>query len=81
MYPGLVESADEVGLASDLVDRGVKVEQQKLLPVVYREVRQDCGYRLDLLTVGLLIGLNVKVLKDGIRPRGDGFPDSLRSRR
>ncbi len=29
--------------------RGLKVEQQKPLPVVYREVKLDCGYRLDLL--------------------------------
>jgi len=31
------------------VQRGLKVEQQKPLPVVYREVKLDCGYRLDLL--------------------------------
>jgi GxxExxY protein len=31
------------------VERGLKVEQQKALPVVYREVKLDCGYRLDLL--------------------------------
>jgi GxxExxY protein len=31
-----------------LAQRGLKVEQQKPLPVVYREVKLDCGYRLDL---------------------------------
>jgi GxxExxY protein len=31
------------------VQRGLKAEQQKPLPVVYREVKLDCGYRLDLL--------------------------------
>ena len=31
------------------MQRGLKVEQQKPLPVVYREVKLDCGYRLDLL--------------------------------
>jgi len=46
--PGLLESAYEACLAFELVERGLKVEQQKPLPVVYREVRLDCGYRLDL---------------------------------
>ncbi len=32
-----------------MAQRGLKVEQQKPLPVVYREVKPDCGYRLDLL--------------------------------
>ena len=47
--PGLLESAYEACLAYELTERGLKVEQQKPLPVVYREVRVDCGYRLDLL--------------------------------
>ena len=47
--PGLLESAYEACLAFELVQRGLKVEQQKPLPVVYREVKLDCGYRLDLL--------------------------------
>ncbi len=32
-----------------MAQRGLKVEQQKPLPVVYREGKPDCGYRLDLL--------------------------------
>ena len=47
--PGLLESAYEVCLAFEVAQRGLKVEQQKPLPVVYREVKLDCGYRLDLL--------------------------------
>jgi GxxExxY protein len=47
--PGLLESAYEACLAFELTERGLKVEQQKPLPVVYREVKLDCGYRLDLL--------------------------------
>jgi len=46
--PGLLESAYEACLAFELAQRGLKVEQQKPLPVVYREVKLDCGYRLDL---------------------------------
>ncbi len=53
--PGLLESAYEACLAFEIVERGLKVEQQKPLPVVYREVRLDCGYRLDLLVEGVVI--------------------------
>ena len=33
----------------DLIQVGMKVEQQKPLPVVYRGVKLECGYRLDLM--------------------------------
>ena len=47
--PGLLESAYEACLAYELVDCGMWVERQKALPVVYRGVTLDCGYRIDLL--------------------------------
>ena len=47
--PGLLESAYEACLVFELAERGLKVERQKSLPVVYREVTLDVGYRLDLL--------------------------------
>ncbi len=47
--PGLLESAYELCLVFELKHLGVKVEEQKPLPVVYKEVRLDCGYRLDLV--------------------------------
>ena len=47
--PGLLESAYEACLTFELAQRGLKVEQQKPLPVIYREIKLDCGYRLDLL--------------------------------
>ncbi len=47
--PGLLESAYEACLEFELIDRGYRVERQKELPVVYRSVKVDCGYRLDLL--------------------------------
>jgi GxxExxY protein len=47
--PGLLESAYESCLAFELAERGLKIEHQKPLPVVYREVKLECGYRLDLL--------------------------------
>jgi GxxExxY protein len=47
--PGLLESAYETCLVFELREIGVKVEAQKSLPVVYRDVKLDCGYRLDLV--------------------------------
>ena len=47
--PGLLESAYQTCLAFELIERGYKVEQQKPLPLIYKNVHLDCGYRLDLL--------------------------------
>ena len=47
--PGLLESAYEACLVFELAQHGLKVEQQRPLPIVYREVKLECGYRLDLL--------------------------------
>ena len=47
--PGLLESAYEACLAFELIDRGMRIEQQKSLPVTYRGIQLDTGYRLDLL--------------------------------
>ena len=53
--PGLLESAYEAYLGYELVDRGLSVERQKALPVKYRGVNLDCGYRIDLLVEGIII--------------------------
>ncbi len=53
--PGLLESAYEACLAFELADHGLFVEKQKELPVRYRGVQVDCGYRLDLLVEGKVI--------------------------
>ena len=47
--PGLLESAYEECLFYELQQAGLKVERQKVLPLVYKEVKLDAGYRLDLL--------------------------------
>ena len=47
--PGLLESAYEACLAYELAERGLKVELQKPLPIIYKEVKLDGGYRLDLV--------------------------------
>ncbi len=53
--PGLLESTYEACLAFEMVSRGLRVERQKELPVVYRDVHLDCGYRLDLLVENQII--------------------------
>jgi GxxExxY protein len=47
--PGLLESAYEACLLFELADRGLSVCRQQPLPVIYRGVRLDCGYRIDLV--------------------------------
>ena len=47
--PGLLESAYEACLVHELIERGMIVERQKSLPVIYKETKIDCGYRIDLL--------------------------------
>lgn len=47
--PGLLESAYENSLAYELVQRGLSVETQIAMPLIYKEVKQDVAYRIDLL--------------------------------
>jgi GxxExxY protein len=53
--PGLLESTYEACLAYELTERGLKLERQKVLPVKYREILLDCGYRIDLLVENSVI--------------------------
>ena len=59
--PGLLESAYEACLAFELAEHGLKIEQQKSLPIVYRQVKLDCGYRLDMLVENAVI-VEIKVV-------------------
>lgn len=47
--PGLLESVYEEVLAYELRKRGLKVEQQKPLPVIYDDIKMKVGFRTDLL--------------------------------
>ena len=47
--PGLLESAYEECLYYELQKAGLSVEKQKAIPVVYKEIKLDCGYRADLI--------------------------------
>jgi GxxExxY protein len=53
--PGLLESAYQACLAYELRKRGLDVQTQVSLPVIYDEVRIDCGYRVDLLVEGSVL--------------------------
>lgn len=47
--PGLLESAYKECLYYKLNQEGLKVEKEKPMPLVFEEVKLDCGYRIDLL--------------------------------
>jgi GxxExxY protein len=47
--PGLLESAYEECLCYELKQNGIQFQRQIALPVVYKGVRLDCGYRMDIV--------------------------------
>lgn len=50
-----MESAYLECLFYELTQKGLKVEKQKSLPLVYKEVKLDAGYRIDLLVEGQIV--------------------------
>jgi GxxExxY protein len=53
--PGLLESVDEECLARELVKRGLTIERQKHIPLVWDGEPITGGFRLDLLVEGLVV--------------------------
>ncbi len=53
--PGLLESSYEVCLAYELRQQGLSIQTQVALPVVYKKVRLEAGYRIDILVENKLI--------------------------
>ena len=47
--PGLLENAYQECLLYKLREIGLKVESEKSMPLIFEEVKMDCGYRIDLL--------------------------------
>ena len=47
--PGLLESAYEACLCHEFAIRKISFQKQKPIPLVYKEIKLDCGFRLDLL--------------------------------
>jgi GxxExxY protein len=53
--PGLLESAYEACIVYDIVKAGLKLVQQKPLPIVYHNIKLECGYRIDILVENSVI--------------------------
>ena len=53
--PGLLESAYQTCLILELRHAGLRVDVDVAVPLVYRGVRINCGYRLDLLVDGIVV--------------------------
>ena len=53
--PGLLESAYEECLCYELAQSGLGFRRQVLLPVIYKDVRLDCGHRLDLVVKNAVV--------------------------
>ena len=53
--PGLLESVYEAILARELMDRGLRIERQIPIPIVWRGMRFDEGFRADLIAEGKVI--------------------------
>ncbi|MCA2004909.1 MAG: GxxExxY protein [Ignavibacterium sp.] len=53
--PGLLESAYEECLNYELNKKGIKSERQKPIPIIYKEIKLDCGYRCDLIVENKVI--------------------------
>ena len=47
--PGLLESAYEAALAFDLIEMGFDVKQQIPMPFIYKGIKQEVGYRIDII--------------------------------
>ncbi len=53
--PGLLESTYEECLCHEMKLQGLSFERQRLLPVVYKSVSLECGYRLDVVVENLIV--------------------------
>lgn len=53
--PGLLESAYQECLFYELESLGLKVEKEKALPVIYKDIKLDHGYRIDLLVENSIV--------------------------
>jgi GxxExxY protein len=53
--PELLESAYEECLFYEIKENGLKVEKQKPMPLIYDDIKMDCGYRVDLIVENKLI--------------------------
>ena len=67
--PGLLESTYEMCLCRELAIRGIPFERQVPIPVEYKGVKLDCGYRADIVVDGTIL-LEIKAI-DSLLPIHD----------
>ena len=67
--PGLLESIYEMCLCRELSIRGIPFERQVLIPVEYKGVKLDCGYRADIVVDGTTL-VEIKAI-DSLLPIHD----------
>jgi GxxExxY protein len=53
--PGLLESAYEECLSHELEKCGLEIRRQQPTPVIYKDIKLDCGYRIDILVENKVI--------------------------
>ena len=61
--PGLLESAYEECLAFELSKAGLYIKRQQPTPVVYKDIKLDCGYRIDILVENSVV-IELKVVDE-----------------
>jgi GxxExxY protein len=64
--PGLLESAYEECLASELKNQNLNIKRQQPVPIIYKDQKLECGYRIDILVENMVV-LELKVV-DAIIP-------------
>lgn len=64
--PGLLESAYKECLNYEIYNAGLFVEKEKAVPLIYEDIKLDCGYRLDIIVENRLIieAKSVETLND-----------------
>ena len=61
--PGLLENADKESLFYVINKEGLKVEKEKALPIIYKDIKLDHGYRIDLLIENTLV-IEIKTVEN-----------------
>src|SRR4051812_254075 len=61
--PGLLESAYQICLAREMELRGIPFVRELPLPILYRDIKLDCGYRLDFLVHNAVV-VEVKAIEE-----------------
>jgi len=61
--PGLLESAYEECLSYELIKNGLNIKRQQPTPVVYKEIKLECGYRIDILVENSVV-VELKVVDE-----------------